>query len=105
MTEQQIIHTPEVTVEGQCAWCLKRQRQAFALVCPEHVSDWRNTLDDLQRDIKALCRAVGEFDGARPSRRKSCSRSAPSGPVLCERRWRQPSPCSTASPSTALATT
>lgn len=52
--------------EGQCAWCLQGERQAFALICPEHLNNYRTLLDDLQRDIKALCRAVGEFDGARP---------------------------------------
>ena len=56
----------QIETVGQCAWCLQRDRQAFALVCPEHVNQWRVLLDDLQRDIQALCRAVGEFDGARP---------------------------------------
>lgn len=56
----------EIEAKGQCAWCLQRDRQAFALICPEHVNSYRNLLDELQRDIQALCRAVGEFDGARP---------------------------------------
>ena len=51
---------------GQCGWCLQRERQAFALICPEHISEWRNSLDEMQRGIQVLCRAVGEFDGARP---------------------------------------
>lgn len=64
--DKQIVTTPEIEVQGHCAWCLQRDRQAFALVCPAHVSDWRQYQDDLLADIRALCRAVGEFDGARP---------------------------------------
>lgn len=63
---EKIVTTKTVEVRGQCAWCLQSDRQAFALLCPEHVSHWRDLLNDLQTDIQALCRAVGEFDGARP---------------------------------------
>lgn len=62
----EIATTPKVQVQGQCAWCLQSAQQAFALVCPQHVSDWFQRQDDILADIRALCRAVGEFDGARP---------------------------------------
>ena len=65
MSEQHVA-VQTVGVKGQCAWCLQSDLQAFALVCPDHVSDWRNSLHEIQEDIRALCRAVGEFDGARP---------------------------------------